>query len=75
MKQFLKAVPTERDCFKYLVTIFPSLSFGKIKVGVFDSPQIQKLLAQEHFQVTMSEIEKNVWLAFKNFVKDFLRST
>lgn len=75
MKQFVKALPTEGDCFKYLVSKFPSLSFEKIKAGVFDGPQIRQLLADEHFVVIMSEIETNAWLAFKNIVKDFLGNT
>jgi len=41
IKQFIKALPTEGDCFKYLIKVFPSLSFEKIKAGVFDGPQIR----------------------------------
>lgn len=75
MKQFVKALPTEGDCFKYLISAFPSLSFEKIKAGVFDGPQIRQLVKDEHFMGTMTELQKNAWLAFKNIVKDFLGNT
>lgn len=47
----------------------------KIKAGVFDGPQIRQLIEDEHFIKTMSEIEKNAWLAFKDIVKNFLGNT
>jgi hypothetical protein len=31
MKQFVKALPKERECFKYLCKKFPSLSDAKLK--------------------------------------------
>ncbi len=75
MKQFIKALPTEGDCFKYLITACPSQSFEKLKAGVFDGPQIRQLIKDKHFIGTMSELEKNAWLAFKAIVKDFLGNT
>ena len=75
MKQFIKALPTEGDCFKYLITACPSQSFEKIKTRVFDGPQIRQLIKDQHFIETMSELEKNAWLAFKAIVKDFLGNT
>lgn len=75
MKQFVKALPTEGDCFKYLISAFPRLSFEKIKAGVFDGPQIRQLIKDEHFIGTMTELQKNAWLAFKNVVKNFLGNT
>nr|DBA19795.1 TPA: hypothetical protein GDO54_015572 [Pyxicephalus adspersus] len=75
MKQFVKALPTEGDSFKYHILAFPSLSFEKIKAGVFDGPQIQHLIKDEHFIRTKSEVKKNAWLSFKAIVKDFLGNT
>ena len=72
MKQFVKALPTDGDCFKYLILTFPRLSFEKIQAGVFDGPQIRQLIKDEHFIGTMSEPQKNAWLSFKDIVKDFL---
>ena len=75
MKQFVKALATEGDCFKYILTAFPSLSFEKIKAGVFDGPQIRQLIRDQHFIGTMTELEKNAWLSFKAIVTDFLGNT
>lgn len=75
MKQFVKALSIEGDCFKYIISAFPSLSNEKIKAGVFDGPQIRQLIKDEHFTETMTELERNAWLAFKNIVKDFLGNT
>ena len=41
MKQFVKAVDTDGDCFKYINLRFPRLSVVKNKAGVFDGPQIR----------------------------------
>lgn len=60
MKQYIKAFPTEGDCFKYLITAFPILSFEKIKATV--CPQIWQLVKDEHFIETMIELQKMlVW--------------
>lgn len=72
MKQFVKALKTEGDCFKYLILAFPGLSIEKIKAGVFDGPQIRQLIKDDHFIGTMSELEKNAWSSFKDLVKNFL---
>lgn len=66
---------TEEDSFKYVISSFPSLSFEKIKAGVFDDPKIRQLIRYEHFTGPMAEREKNTWMTFKNLVKDFLGNT
>ncbi|KAK9891777.1 hypothetical protein WA026_016575 [Henosepilachna vigintioctopunctata] len=71
MKRFVKAMTTERDCFEYIISAFPSLSHEKIKARVFDGPQIRQLLKKN----VMTEPEKNARLAFKSIVKDFLGNT
>lgn len=68
IKQFVEVLPTEGDCFKYFILAFPSLSFKKIKAGVFDCPQLTK---DENFIGTISEHRKKAWLSFRNLVKDF----
>lgn len=52
MKQFVKALPTDADCFKYIILQFPGLSIEKIKAGVFDDPQIWQLIKDEQFTWT-----------------------
>ena len=42
---------------------------------MFDGPQIRQLIKDEHFTGTMSDLEKNAWLSFKDVVKNFLGNT
>jgi hypothetical protein len=51
---------------------FSSLSHAKIREGIFDGPQIRKLMIDDSFTNTMTEIEEDAWNAFKEFVKKFL---
>ena len=43
-KQFVKALDRNSSCFQYLCTRFSSLSHAKIREGIFDGPQIRKLI-------------------------------
>ena len=54
MKQFVKALDKEGKCFAYLIERFPALSSAKLKEGVFDGPQIRKMLRDENFIATMN---------------------
>ena len=40
VKQFVKALSTDGDCFKYIILQFSGLPIEKIKSGVFDGSQI-----------------------------------
>jgi hypothetical protein len=40
MKQFVKALPKEGECFKYLCKKFPGLSDEKLKEGIFVGPDL-----------------------------------
>ena len=50
---------------------FPQSSDTKLKEGIFDGPQIRKLLKDDVF-VTKMTTEKKAWLSFKNFIEQFL---
>ena len=45
MKQFVKALDRNGGYFKYLRKFFPGLSLDKLKAGIFDGPQIRKLIS------------------------------
>ncbi|GFV82759.1 uncharacterized protein TNCV_4147271 [Trichonephila clavipes] len=60
MKQFVKALDKEGECFKYLCEQFPGLSDAKLKEGIFVWPDI-KLLKDENFVTKMEMKEKNAW--------------
>jgi hypothetical protein len=60
MKQFVKALDRNSPCFQYLCTKFSSLSHAKIREGIFDGPQIFKLMIDDDsFTDTMTEIEED----------------
>ncbi|CAK9816550.1 hypothetical protein ANTQUA_LOCUS8999 [Anthophora quadrimaculata] len=64
-KNFVTALNKENQAFAYLRTIFKSLSFAKIKEGVFDGQQIKKLLEDEEFGTYLSSAETVLYLAPK----------
>ncbi|CAN2390025.1 hypothetical protein PRIEUP_LOCUS61 [Pristimantis euphronides] len=65
MKQLVTSLPRDRECFKYLVTKFPSPSEAKLKEGVFVRPDIRRLLADKEFVNTMTNPQKLRWIAFR----------
>lgn len=75
MKQYVKSLQKDGDCFKYLCTKFPKLSEAKLKEGVFTGPDIRKLLTDPSFVETMNEKEKEAWVSFKDVVRKFLGNT
>ena len=44
IKQFVKALDKTRQCFQYISSAFPGMSNEKMEAGIFDGPQIRKLL-------------------------------
>lgn len=72
MKQFVKALPKDGPCFKYLVEKFPTLSEAKLKEGVFVGPDIRKMMKDDMFEARMNVAEKEAWSSFKEVVTKFL---
>ena len=72
MKQFVKALPKDGNCFKYLCKKFSTLSDAKLKEGVFVGPDIRKLLKDTEFEGSMTQTEKAAWIAFKEVINKFL---
>ncbi|GBM71524.1 hypothetical protein AVEN_145997-1 [Araneus ventricosus] len=58
MKQFIKSLPKDGECFRYLCSKFPKLSEAKLKEGVFTSPDIRELLSDSLFSETMRTRKK-----------------
>jgi hypothetical protein len=48
------------------------LSEAKLKEGVFVGPDIRKLVLDEDFLLTMTEVEREAWIAFKSAVTKFM---
>ena len=72
MKQMVKALNKDGDCFAYICATFPGLSDEKKKAGIFDGPQIRKLIKDENFPLSMTEVEKDAWDAFVKVTQNFL---
>jgi len=72
MKQFVKALDKEGNTFMYIRKKFQTKSDAKLKEGIFDEPEIRKLLLDTEFIQSMSAEEKNAWLSFKSVVENFL---
>lgn len=75
MKQFVKALNNESECFQYLCHRFPGISNAKIKEGIFTGPDIRKLLSDANFANVMCAAERSAWKTFRDVVKNFLGNT
>jgi hypothetical protein len=69
LEQFVKALPKTGNCFKYLCKTFPHMSEAKLKEGVFVGPDIRKLMFDDDFLLTMTEVEREAWIAFNSVTK------
>ncbi|GBO29865.1 hypothetical protein AVEN_175640-1 [Araneus ventricosus] len=58
MKQFMKSLRKDGECFRYLCSKFPKLSDAKLKERVFTIPDIRKLLSDSFFSGTMGTKKK-----------------
>ena len=72
IKQFVKALDCSEDCFGYICSTFPGLSYEKKKAVIFDGPQIRTLLWDQYFVTTMTVVEARDWKAFSKVVHNFL---
>lgn len=72
MKQFVKSLPRDGNCFKYLISKFPGLSEAKLKEDVFVGPDIRRLMADPQFITTMTDPQREGWIAVKEVVEKFL---
>ena len=72
MKLFVKALSKNGDCFQYSCHSFPDLSMEKLKNGVFDGPQIRKLMKDKNFSYSMNMDELTAWFAFAEVLENIL---
>ena len=71
MKQFVKALPVDGNCFNYICRVFPGMSNEKLKAGIFDGPQNRKLMNDPNFTASMTKKEFAAWISFTAVVKNF----
>jgi len=75
MKQFVKALDKDGDCFNSIAKTFPGLSMEKLKAGIFDGPQIRKLMQDEIFTAGMTVDERVAWCSYVSVIREFLGNT
>ena len=54
--------------------VFSRLSIEKLEAGVFDGPNIRKLIKNENFTSNMTTLELNAWNSFLGVIQNFLKS-
>ena len=72
MKQFVKALDKDGDCFNYIAKIYPGLRMEKLKADIFDGPQIRKLLQDQIFTARMTVAERAAWCSYVSVTREFL---
>ena len=72
MKQFVKALDKDHDCFNYIAQIYPSLSMEKLKAGIFDGLQIRKLMQDQMFTARMTVAERAAWWSYVSVIRKSL---
>lgn len=58
VKQYINALDKEKDCFRCLCSSLAGLTEKKLKAGIFDGPQIRKMIRDEDFPTSVTNIEK-----------------
>jgi hypothetical protein len=71
-KQFVQALDKSGSCFQYLSIKFLALSEAKVKEGIYDGPQIAKLMNDVTVTNTVNNVELQAWNAFIEVVKKLL---
>ena len=72
MKQFVKALDKEAACFEYICKAFPGVTIEKLKKGIFDGPDIRKLIKDQNFVTSMNKLKSKTWRSFVVVTKIFL---
>ena len=75
MKQFVKAFDKDGNCFNYIAKKFPGLSMEKLKAGIFDGPQISKLMQDQTFTARMTVAERASRCSYVSVIREFLGNT
>ena len=61
IKQLVKALDKDGECFTYICQSFPGLSLEMLKAGIFDGPDIQKLMQDENLIHSVNPLEVDAW--------------
>lgn len=73
IKQYVKALDKKSQCFQFIGRKFPGLSSEKLKAGIFDGPQIRRLIKDSaNFESSMTQVEQLAWKSFVAVTQNFL---
>ena len=72
MKQFVKVLDHNGECFSYICSTFLGSSEEKKKAGIFAGPQVRTPMRDPNFITSMNDIEERAWNAFCNVAQNFL---
>jgi hypothetical protein len=72
IKQFVKALDGNGNCFNYLSNKFLALSQARVKEGISVGPQIRALTKDKIFEESMTPAEREAWISFKDVIDKFL---
>ena len=61
IKQLVKALDKYGECFGYICRSFPGQTIEKLKAGIFDGPDIRKLMQDENFIFSINLFEADAW--------------
>ena len=75
MKQFVKALDKNVNCFNHITKTSSDLSMEKLKTGIFYGPQIRKLMPDQTFTAPMTLAERAVWCSYVSVIREFLGNT
>ena len=75
IKQFVKALDGNENCFHDASNKFSEFSEAKVKEGIFVGPQIRKLTKDKMSEWSMTPAEKKAWISFKEVIDKFLRNS
>ena len=75
IKQFVKALDKDGDCFNYIAKTFPGLSMEKLNAGIFDEPQIRNLMQDQTFTAHMTVAKRAAWCSYVSVLREFLGNT
>jgi hypothetical protein len=70
MKQFVKVLEKDKNCFKYLCSKSPGPLEEELNEGIFVGTDISDL--DEMFETTMLNIKREAWIALKVVISKFM---
>ena len=70
MKQFVKVLDKNVNCFTYIRSRFPGTSYEKVRAEIFDGPQIQRPIRDPAFVLHMTVVESASWCSYVSVAKN-----